>query len=162
MALSRRSSVLTACLLFSLASFASSSVPEFDAQSYLRHVKYLSSDALQGRGDGTPELEKAAEYIAARFKDSGLQPAGDAGTYFQSFQAPVGSQLGPDSRLTFRIGQETIEAKPNLDFVPFAAADKEKARVSGQLVFVATASPPRNTSTTITGTSMSRTRLFCC
>ena len=136
MALSRRSSVLTACLLFSLASFASSSVPEFDAQSYLRHVKYLSSDALQGRGDGTPELEKAAEYIAARFKDSGLQPAGDAGTYFQSFQAPVGSQLGPDSRLTFRIGQETIEAKPNLDFVPFAAADKEKARVSGQLVFV--------------------------
>ena len=34
-----------------------------------------------------------------------LLPAGDAGTYFQSFQAPVGSQLGTESRLTFKIGQ---------------------------------------------------------
>ena len=131
-----RCSALAASLLFSLGSFASASLPNFDAQSYLAHVKYLSSDALEGRGDGTPGLEKAAEYIAARFKDAGLQPAGDAGTYFQSFQAPVGSQLGPDSRLTFRIGQETIEARPNRDFVPFAAADKDKAHVSGQLLFV--------------------------
>ena len=133
---SRRYSALTLILVFSLAGLASASLPEFDAQSYLRHVKYLSSDALEGRGDGTPGLEKAADYIAARFKDSGLLPAGDAGTYFQSFQAPVGSQLGTESRLTFKIGQETIEARPNIDFVPFAAADKEKAHVSGQLVFV--------------------------
>jgi hypothetical protein len=133
---SHRYSALAASLLFSLGGFASASLPDFDAQRYLAHVKYLSSDALEGRGDGTPGLEKAAEYIAARFKDAGLQPAGDAGTYFQSFQAPVGSQLGPDSRLTFRIGQETIEARPNRDFVPFAAADKDKAHVSGQLVFV--------------------------
>ena len=133
---SRRYSALTLILVFSLAGLASASLPEFDAQSYLRHVKYLSSDALEGRGDGTAGLEKAAEYIAARFKDSGLLPAGDAGTYFQSFQAPVGSQLGTESRLTFKIGQETIEARPNIDFVPFAAADKEKAHVSGQLVFV--------------------------
>ncbi len=136
MASSHRYSALTSILAVSLAGFASASLPEFDAQSYLSHVKYLSSDALEGRGDGTPGLEKAAEYIAGRFKDSGLQPAGDAGTYFQSFQAPVGSQLGNDSRLAFKIGQETIEAKPNVDFVPFAAADKEKAHVSGQLVFV--------------------------
>jgi hypothetical protein len=133
---SHRYSALAASLLFSLGGFASASLPDLDAQRYLAHVKYLSSDALEGRGDGTPGLEKAAEYIAARFKDAGLQPAGDAGTYFQSFQAPVGSQLGPDSRLTFRIGQETIEARPNRDFVPFAAADKDKAHVSGQLVFV--------------------------
>jgi hypothetical protein len=133
---SHRFSALTASLLFSLGSFASASLPDFDAQSYLAHVKYLSSDALEGRGDGAPGLEKAAEYIAARFKDAGLQPAGDAGTYFQSFRAPVGSQLGPDSRLTFRIGQETIEARPNRDFVPFAAADKDKVHVSGQMVFV--------------------------
>jgi len=47
--------------------------------SYLKHVKYLASDELQGRGNGTPGLERAADYIAGQFKASGLQPAGDAG-----------------------------------------------------------------------------------
>ena len=32
---------------------------EPDAAKYLEHVKYLASDQLRGRGDGTPELEKA-------------------------------------------------------------------------------------------------------
>ena len=49
------------------------------------HVAWLASDELSGRDSGEPGLEIAAEYIANRFRDYGLEPAGDNGTYFQHF-----------------------------------------------------------------------------
>ena len=45
-------------------------------QSYLDHIKYLASPELKGRATGSPELEKAASYIAAQFKAAGLKPGG--------------------------------------------------------------------------------------
>src|SRR5688572_12887332 len=38
-------------------------------------VEYLASDELEGRGVGTKGLDKAADYIAATFKEVGLEPA---------------------------------------------------------------------------------------
>jgi hypothetical protein len=60
----------------------------FDEQQALKHVEYLASDELQGRRVGTPGGQKAGDYIAARFAEYGLQPAGTDGTYFQSFTMP--------------------------------------------------------------------------
>ena len=39
-----------------------------DPKAYLEHVKFLASDQLEGRGNGSLGLESAAEYIAAKFK----------------------------------------------------------------------------------------------
>lgn len=47
------------------------------------HVKFLSSDLLEGRGPGTRGDALATSYIASQFESMGLQPAGDDGTYFQ-------------------------------------------------------------------------------
>src|SRR5262245_45662080 len=66
----------------------------FSADRYMGHVRYLASDELKGRGDGTPELEKAAEYIAQQFRTLGLRPAGENGTFFQTFQVTTGAQFG--------------------------------------------------------------------
>ena len=132
MSFGRSLSASTLFLLACLAGFASST-PAFNPASYLRHVKYLASDELEGRGNGTPGLERAADYIAGQFKASGLQPAGDAGSFSQSFLIPVGHKLGPNYRLTLRIGQEVIQARMNQDFLPFAVG--EKTRISGQVVF---------------------------
>ena len=133
MFLSRRFLSLAAVLLASLASLASSSTLTFSPGSYLRHLQFLASDELGGRGNGTPELDRAAEYIAAQFKASGLQPAGDDGSFFQSFPIPVGHKLGPGYRLTLKVGEETIQARINSDFLPFAVGDK--THISGQVVF---------------------------
>ena len=38
-------------------------------------VRYLASDALEGRGTGTPGNDSAAAYIARRFAAAGLAPA---------------------------------------------------------------------------------------
>jgi hypothetical protein len=50
-----------------------------------KHVTYLASDKLKGRGTGTPEERKAAEYIAGQFRKIGLTPKGDQKTYFHQF-----------------------------------------------------------------------------
>jgi hypothetical protein len=63
--------------------------PVFSADRMMEVVKYLASDDLKGRGLGTPELDQAADYIAKKFEEYGLQPGSDDGTYFQSWVQDV-------------------------------------------------------------------------
>jgi hypothetical protein len=63
--------------------------PVFSAERMMQHIKYLASDELQGRGLGTPGIEKASQYIAEQFKKIGLEPGGDNGGYFQIWQDVV-------------------------------------------------------------------------
>ncbi|HXV75308.1 MAG TPA: M1 family aminopeptidase, partial [Candidatus Polarisedimenticolaceae bacterium] len=50
--------------------------PLFSRQALGDHVDYLASRELEGRGVGTTGLDRAAEYVAARFAAVGLEPAG--------------------------------------------------------------------------------------
>lgn len=54
-------------------------------QQVLADIKYLADDAREGRGLGTAGLDAAAEYIADRFRQVGLQPGGHDG-FFQRFR----------------------------------------------------------------------------
>ncbi len=57
--------------------------PVFSQDRMMQHIGYLASDELKGRGLGTPELDKAAEYIAGKFEKYGLKPLNDS--YYQEF-----------------------------------------------------------------------------
>ena len=59
--------------------------PVFSAKEMMKTVKYLSSDENKGRGLGTPELDKVADYIAGKFKQYGLKPY-ENNSYFQEFE----------------------------------------------------------------------------
>lgn len=48
-----------------------------------RHVGYLASDEMRGRDTPSPELERAASWIAERFGLAGLEPAGQDGGFIQ-------------------------------------------------------------------------------
>lgn len=48
-------------------------------------VVYLASDLLEGRETGTKGEALAAQYIAKRFKDIGLEPKGDEGSWYHKF-----------------------------------------------------------------------------
>jgi hypothetical protein len=54
-----------------------------DGKQAYEHIKFLAADSMKGRMSGTPEYRKAAEYVAAKFKEFGLQPRGDNGSWFQ-------------------------------------------------------------------------------
>jgi len=75
-----------AFFIFSLLLFAQTVFSQNISEKNLRkHITYLASDKLQGRATGTPKERKAAEYIAKQFRKIGLQPKGDAGSYFHTF-----------------------------------------------------------------------------
>ena len=74
-------SLITALLLAVSSCFAQ----EISEKNLRKHVTYLASDKLQGRGTGTPAELKAAEYIAKQFKKIGLSPKGDNGAWFHAF-----------------------------------------------------------------------------
>jgi len=46
-------------------------------------MEFLASDALRGRGSGTPDEWVAATYVASELQQYGVAPAGDDGTYLQ-------------------------------------------------------------------------------
>jgi hypothetical protein len=105
--------------------------------SYMAHVKYLASEELAGRGNGEPGLELAAEYVAEKFKEYGLSPAGPQGSYFQPYLVTVGSKRGPDNALTAtRTGEQPYRRslKVGEEFEPFGMSPKKT--VEAALVFL--------------------------
>src|SRR5258707_13859554 len=89
-------------------------VGELSPIRYMRDVTYLASDEMKGRGDGSPELDKAADYIASQFRLWGLRPMGDNNGYFQYFEITTGAQVGPKTEARLN----GINLKINEDFVP--------------------------------------------
>jgi len=71
-------------------------------ERFLAHLKVLSSDGLQGRGNGTPGLELAAEYIAEQYRLAGLAPGGVDGSWFQPFEIVTGLDVGQGNWLAVR------------------------------------------------------------
>jgi Iap family predicted aminopeptidase len=97
------------------------------------HVLALTAPEMEGRGSGTPGGDRAARYIAAELARLGLQPGGDAGTFFQEFvlgetpRAGAGSRLAPAGPVAqaLAVGQA---------WTPHGGS--AVGRVSGELVFV--------------------------
>jgi aminopeptidase N len=64
--------------------------PDFSKERMLRTVSFLTQPQLKGRGLGTEGLDRAAEYIAEKFREAGLEPAGaEKGSYFQAWEENV-------------------------------------------------------------------------
>ena len=90
---------------------------------------FLSRDEMQGRASGSPELELAADYIAERFREADLTPAGDDGSYFQSFEVTTGAEAGAENVLS--LGGTVLSL--NEDFVPILFSNT--SQVEAPLVF---------------------------
>lgn len=80
--------------------------PDVDGTRALEHVAYFADRARGGRFSGSPGYEDAARYVADRFKEMGLEPWGDSGTYLLRFKmsivdlagTPVLERRDPDAK----------------------------------------------------------------
>lgn len=99
------------------------------------HTAFLADDLLEGRAPAARGSELAARYIAAQFARLGLQPVGNAGTYFQSV-AMIGQTVEPDADLRVARNGQLQTFKYFEDFVPFSDLVQERVQVEGELVFV--------------------------
>jgi hypothetical protein len=67
-----------------------------------KDVTYLASPECEGRGPFTAGINKAADYVAAAFKEAGLKGAMPDGSYFQPFTMKGPARLGKDNAVTLQ------------------------------------------------------------
>ena len=105
---------------------------EISPQVYLGEVRYLASPELKGRATGSPELEKAASYIASQFESFGLTPL-DGKTFEQPFPFVSSAHLGPGNRFRYQEPGKNGSLEPEHDFIPFDFSSS--GAFSGPVVF---------------------------
>ena len=104
---------------------------EIDAAKIEADVRWLSDDERDGRGIGTDGLDEAANYIADRFEQIGLEPVPGLDGYFHEFDLPFGSDLDQDkTRLSVA---DAPPLRAGVEFVPFAWSNQ--GDFAGELVF---------------------------
>jgi hypothetical protein len=119
------------CALSSvLAAYGADAV--IDPARYLEDVKFLASQNLRGRGDGSPELEKAAAFIAGKFRSFGLHPV-DGNGYYQPFSLTTQARLGKANRFAYTVDGTRVKLAFPDDFTPFNFSAREK--MAGHVVF---------------------------
>lgn len=112
------------------------------AQRLQKHVQYLASEELEGRGTATPGTEKAAEYLIKELTAAGAKAVPQG--FRQTFQVVTGVERGSASALTAEVlvprpgvPQDKWKKAPRplaqSDFTPLGFSDN--AEVSGGLVF---------------------------
>ncbi len=86
---------------------ADASTPDFSPTDVMRHVDFLTRKELGGRLTGTAGERRATAYVAAYLESLGFEPAGEDGTFFQSFQFPAGSSLTDENEM--KVGDDVIK-----------------------------------------------------
>ena len=82
--------LLIAALLASLSTPAAAeprtaSIKDPDTRAWWEITEQLSSDAMEGRDIGSAGHDRAGRLVADKFRAAGWKPAGDNGTFFQTF-----------------------------------------------------------------------------
>jgi Zn-dependent M28 family amino/carboxypeptidase len=118
------------------APVAEKPLPMVDKERIRAHVKYLSSDELEGRGTGQRGGDVAADYIGKQFASYGLKPAGENGTFFQEVPM-VGVKTLSDTTFKFiEASGKSFEAKNLTEFVTNNESQTETADIDAPIVFV--------------------------
>jgi Zn-dependent M28 family amino/carboxypeptidase len=126
--------VLAVCTI-ALAQQRNRASPALNENAIRAHIKFLSSDLLEGRGTGARGGEIAANYIAAQMEALGLKGAGANGSFFQPVSL-VGVKADPDTKLTVsgRNGQESFKFAD--EYVAFTGTQTDEVDVEADMVFV--------------------------
>jgi len=107
-----------------------------DADRISAHVRFLSDDALEGRGPGVRGGDIAAKYIASQFAQYGLKPAGDNGSYYQNVNF-VGVQAQAATSFALQPAKgDAVQLKYQDDFVVSNQTQGETADIDAPVVFV--------------------------
>ena len=116
---------------------AQQAAASIDPEKIRAHVRFLSSDLLEGRGPGLRGAQLAADYIATQFALDGLKPAGDNGTYFQ--KVPLYAVHTVEDQTTASFVPQNGQPIPlayGEDFVTKDQTGSESADIDAPVVFV--------------------------
>ena len=100
------------------------------------YIEYMSAPEKEGRKSLTPGYEKTAEWAAGKFKEWGLQPAGDNGTFLQN--VPI---TGPRSTFAWTTGVPELSLEGRVFYLKdndfsIDTASTPGIQASAEIVFV--------------------------
>jgi Zn-dependent M28 family amino/carboxypeptidase len=109
--------------------------PAITAERLRGHVRFLSSDLLEGRGPASRGDMLTQQYLAAQMEMAGLQPGAPDGTFFQPFDI-VGITTHVPETVTVSGGTSTLALKRHDEFVGVSGVAAPEARVEdAEIVF---------------------------
>ena len=123
------------CLTLSLSAFGDGDL-DVSGDRIRAHVKYLASDALEGRGVGTRGEQLATEYLAAQLGAEGVKPGGEDGTYFQ--RVPLVGSMPVVASASLKVHSEGSDFELSFpqDFVGNSFAQQPDNDFDAEAVFV--------------------------
>ena len=102
-----------------------------------QYVEQMAGAQTEGRLMGTQEIDDVADYIAAQFKEAGLQAAGEELTYFQTRNRDF-AQLTEEPGLRITNGDAPIaDLSYRQDFAPMALSQLNIGQVQAPVIAVA-------------------------
>ena len=107
---------------------------QFDGERARVDLAFIADPARGGRYTGSKGYLEAAALFADRFKALGLEPAGDGGSYYQSFKmSDVGLTAMPALE---RLGEEPKTYQPRVDFSESVGGRRGGGVAEGSVVYV--------------------------
>jgi Zn-dependent M28 family amino/carboxypeptidase len=127
-------SLLTIVLSVTPALAAAQARPRITTAEIDGHLRFLSSDLLEGRAPATRGGRLASEYIASQLRAAGVEP-GVSGSYFQRVPIDI-VNADPASIVATAAGRSTGALRYPDDVVIWAGSATDASAARGELVFV--------------------------
>ncbi len=109
----------------------------FDVNRALADIAELTKAKYAGRAVGSPGGRLAGDWIAERFAEYGLQPAGDSSTFFQEFPVPYAELAAmPSFELLDDDGQTLKEYHFRYDYTIWLGGYADGGQAEGPVVWV--------------------------
>lgn len=122
-----------------LNSDAQAAINQIDSNKIKAHVVYLADDKLKGRQPGKEGFMMAVDYVQKQYKEIGLQPAGENGSYLQKVTLRK-SRLDKD-KTSLVLTLPNGDKKPLIlgtDFYVYPHPEKKSIDFDAPLAFVGT------------------------
>lgn len=99
------------------------------------HVEFLAGDLLEGRATASRGYDIAAAYVAAQFRQAGLQPGGDDNTFFQRVPLLEATPVLPGSSAELVREDDTYTFEYGTHYLPSADFSSASSTLSAPMVF---------------------------
>ena len=115
--------LLPAAIAATLAACGAQEAPAKDTsvsaqqQNIRAHLEFLASDDLKGRQTGSDGHEIASKYIVSEFKQLGLEPAGEDGTYYQRIPFRTSMLKADSAKMVYSANGEELEFEFGKEFI---------------------------------------------
>ena len=103
--------------------------PDISKTDILEHIKFLSDDKRAGRYPGTRQSRDVIAYLINQLKTYGVQPAGESGSFKQTFSILDSVKIGKNNSLKLNDRPLRIEE----DYIPLWFSGN--ASLSSQIIF---------------------------